>query len=263
MLIIPAFSIAPTMRTLSILLLVLAGAAGLFSIPNVILTASRAESQSLCAGVDGFSPAPILRRPPRSATRLSMREAFQEPCISAVDPNRRSVLFAAGAFLLGGGVGIAPPARAEVPGGQAVPCMDEFPARAERLQPSQSSISAATHDIENLISEDPLFGPTLVRLAWHSSGTYDRMSKTGGSGKGTIRFEEELRHGANAGLHMAIKRLEPVHAKHPGVSFADLCTLSGPSRYACSISHPIMVTRKWHLPFKCTLPSNEWLIFVC
>ena len=38
-------------------------------------------------------------------------------------------------------------------------------------------------------------GPTLVRLSWHSSGTYDRMSKTGGSGQGTMRFKEELAHG--------------------------------------------------------------------
>ena len=38
-------------------------------------------------------------------------------------------------------------------------------------------------------------GPTLVRLAWHSSGTYDKVSKTGGSGPGTMRFKEELAHG--------------------------------------------------------------------
>ena len=36
--------------------------------------------------------------------------------------------------------------------------------------------------------------------AWHSSGTYDKMSKDGGSGGGTIRFKEELAHGGNAGL---------------------------------------------------------------
>jgi catalase (peroxidase I) len=29
----------------------------------------------------------------------------------------------------------------------------------------------------------------------HSSGTYDKMSKTGGSNGGTIRFKEELSHG--------------------------------------------------------------------
>ena len=39
--------------------------------------------------------------------------------------------------------------------------------------------------------------PMAVRLAWHSSGTYDKMSKTGGSGGGTIRFKEELAHGGD------------------------------------------------------------------
>jgi len=67
----------------------------------------------------------------------------------------------------------------------------------------------------------------LVRLAWHSSGTYDRMSKTGGSQKGTIRFKEELAHGANAGLEKAVQRLEPVKAKHKDLSYADLYTLAG------------------------------------
>ena len=51
-----------------------------------------------------------------------------------------------------------------------------------------------------MIKDDPDLGPTMVRLAWHSSGTYDKMTKTGGSGGGTIRFKEELAHGGNAGL---------------------------------------------------------------
>lgn len=66
-----------------------------------------------------------------------------------------------------------------------------------------------------------------MRLAWHSSGTYDRMSKTGGSGGGTIRFKEELAHGANAGLDKAVAWLEPVHAAHPQVSYADIYTYAG------------------------------------
>lgn len=73
-------------------------------------------------------------------------------------------------------------------------------------------------------------GPTLVRLAWHSSGTYDKMSKTGGSKGGTIRFKEELEHGANAGLkETAVKWLEPIHRKYAkqGLSYADLYTLAG------------------------------------
>jgi cytochrome c peroxidase len=47
--------------------------------------------------------------------------------------------------------------------------------------------AAVAKDISALMDADPDKGPTLVRLAWHSSGTYDKMSKTGGSGEGTIR----------------------------------------------------------------------------
>ena len=84
-------------------------------------------------------------------------------------------------------------------------------------------------DIEALVQADPNKGPTLVRLAWHSSGTYDKVSNTGGSGQGTIRFSEELAHGGNAGLKdTAVQWLEPIHAKYDGlVSYADLYTLGG------------------------------------
>lgn len=84
-------------------------------------------------------------------------------------------------------------------------------------------------DIKKLYEEDKNRGPTLVRLAWHSSGTYDRISKTGGSEKGTIRFKEELAHGANAGLLGAEQWLEPIYNKYAasGLSYADLYTLAG------------------------------------
>ena len=59
-------------------------------------------------------------------------------------------------------------------------------------------------EIKELINLNPAKGPTLVRLAWHSSGTYSKMLQDGGSSKGTIRFKEELAHGANAGLDTAI-----------------------------------------------------------
>jgi cytochrome c peroxidase len=73
-----------------------------------------------------------------------------------------------------------------------------------------------------------LFFLALVRLAWHSSGTYDKNTGTGGSGGGTIRFKEELAHGGNAGLgDTAVKWLEPIYAKYDGLSYADLYTLSG------------------------------------
>merc|ERR1719336_841621 len=38
--------------------------------------------------------------------------------------------------------------------------------------------------------------PIMVRLAWHDSGTFDKVSKTGGA-NGSIRFSPEINHGAN------------------------------------------------------------------
>lgn len=99
--------------------------------------------------------------------------------------------------------------------------------------PSQSSAAtvdykAVAADISDLVIKNPDWGPTLVRLAWHSSGTYDKMKNDGGSRGGTIRFKEELAHGANAGLAApALEWLEPVHAKYEGLSYADLYTLAG------------------------------------
>lgn len=66
---------------------------------------------------------------------------------------------------------------------------------------------------------NPAKGPTLVRLAWHSSGTYSKILKDGGSSKGTIRFKEELAHGANAGLDTATMWLEPIYKKVSTDSF--------------------------------------------
>lgn len=95
-------------------------------------------------------------------------------------------------------------------------------------------------------------GPTLVRLSWHSSGTYDKMSKTGGSGKGTMRFKEELEHGANAGLDKAVAKLEPFKAKYPDVSYADLYTLAGVASIE-ALGGPVI---KWSSPLPRPLPSH-------
>jgi Peroxidase len=89
---------------------------------------------------------------------------------------------------------------------------------------------AVSADIAALVKANPNWGPTLVRLAWHSSGTYDKETKTGGSGGGTIRFSSELAHGGNAGLGAtAVEWLEPIHKKYEadGLSYADLYTLGG------------------------------------
>ena len=40
-------------------------------------------------------------------------------------------------------------------------------------------------------------GPTLVRLAWHASGTYSKVDGTGGSNGAHMRFAQEATIGAN------------------------------------------------------------------
>ncbi|KAI7881403.1 heme peroxidase [Lichtheimia hyalospora FSU 10163] len=75
--------------------------------------------------------------------------------------------------------------------------------------------------------DDGSYGPVLLRLAWHASGTYDKDTKTGGSNGATMRFEPEATHGANNGLKIARDLLEKIHAKYPELSYGDLWTLAG------------------------------------
>lgn len=78
--------------------------------------------------------------------------------------------------------------------------------------------------------------PILIRLAWHDAGTYDqslapRWPECGGA-NGSIRFEPELGHGANAGLKKAVLYLQPFKDKYGGLSWADLIQLAGASALA-------------------------------
>jgi len=69
---------------------------------------------------------------------------------------------------------------------------------------------------------------TFIRLAWHCSGTYSKVDSSGGSNGARMRFEPEASWGANAGLKdVAQKALEPVKAKFPEMSYADLYTYAG------------------------------------
>jgi catalase (peroxidase I) len=70
-------------------------------------------------------------------------------------------------------------------------------------------------------------GPMLVRLAWHSAGSYGKAKNDGGSNGGTIRFTPEINHGGNAGLKHAIGALAPIKENNPAVSWADLIIYAG------------------------------------
>ena len=94
----------------------------------------------------------------------------------------------------------------------------------------QSLYSAIASSIWSQTSyDDGSYAPILLRLAWHSSGTYDAVSQTGGSNGGLMRFPQggESTHAANKGLHNARDFLEPVHEKFPWISYGDLWTLAG------------------------------------
>lgn len=55
---------------------------------------------------------------------------------------------------------------------------------------------------------------------WHSAGTYDAQTGTGGP-FGTMRHEVEQGHGANNGLEIAVRILEPIKPQFPNISYGD------------------------------------------
>lgn len=94
-----------------------------------------------------------------------------------------------------------------------------MPANAEQLR-------ACKADLAELIKATAC-APIIIRLAWHDAGTYedsigaDNWPKCGGA-NGSIRFDPEITHAANAGLKGALALLEPLKAKYPEVGYADL-----------------------------------------
>jgi cytochrome c peroxidase len=86
----------------------------------------------------------------------------------------------------------------------------------------QKVYNAIADILEDENYDDGSYGPVLVRLAWHASGTYDKESGNGGSNGATMRFAPEANHGANAGLEHARNRLEIVKKKFPEITYSDL-----------------------------------------
>ncbi|XP_031113803.1 L-ascorbate peroxidase, cytosolic-like [Ipomoea triloba] len=68
--------------------------------------------------------------------------------------------------------------------------------------------------------------PLMLRIAWHSAGTYDVQTKSGGP-FGTMRLKAEQDHNANNGLDIAVKLLEPFKEQFPIISHGDLYQLAG------------------------------------
>jgi len=97
----------------------------------------------------------------------------------------------------------------------------------EDYQKVYYKIAELLDDASDANYDDGSYGPVLLRLAWHASGTYDKETGTGGSNYATMRFEPEAFHGANNGLGVARALMEKIKAEFPWISYGDLWTLAG------------------------------------
>ncbi|TVU29720.1 hypothetical protein EJB05_21302 [Eragrostis curvula] len=91
-----------------------------------------------------------------------------------------------------------------------------------------AQVKSAREDIKELL-KTTYSHPIMVRLGWHDSGTYDKNIKEWpqcGGADGSLRFDAELKHGANAGLINALKLIQPIKDKYPGITYADLFQLA-------------------------------------
>ncbi|SCU87572.1 LADA_0E04808g1_1 [Lachancea dasiensis] len=71
------------------------------------------------------------------------------------------------------------------------------------------------------------YGPVLLRLAWHVSGTFEKKDNSGGSFGGTYRFKKEMEDPSNKGLQNGFKFLSSIQEQFPWISHGDLYTLAG------------------------------------
>ncbi|EKG21461.1 peroxidase [Macrophomina phaseolina MS6] len=109
--------------------------------------------------------------------------------------------------------------------GAQIASKEPFTPKPEDYQKVYDAIAKALEEHDDY--DDGSYGPVLLRLAWHASGTYDKETGTGGSNGATMRFAPEADHGANAGLKAARDFLEPIKQQFPWITYSDLWTLAG------------------------------------
>eukprot|EP00283_Hemiselmis_rufescens_P016992 CAMPEP_0173437358 /NCGR_PEP_ID=MMETSP1357-20121228/17986_1 /TAXON_ID=77926 /ORGANISM="Hemiselmis rufescens, Strain PCC563" /LENGTH=418 /DNA_ID=CAMNT_0014402535 /DNA_START=74 /DNA_END=1330 /DNA_ORIENTATION=- len=100
--------------------------------------------------------------------------------------------------------------------------------RMEREERGETRKSEGVRkEIWGLVDDDSELAPLFLRLSFHTSGTYDQKTRTGGSQKGSIHYGKELNQADNAGLAQAVQLLDDIQKRHPEYSRADIYTLAG------------------------------------
>lgn len=100
------------------------------------------------------------------------------------------------------------------------------------LKRKEIDYNEVRRDLEKMMDDpswdDGSYGPLLIRLGWHSSGTYSKETNTGGSSGAAMRFMTgtEAQDPENAGLDHARQYLETVKAKYPSMSYSDMWILA-------------------------------------
>ncbi|KAJ4421098.1 heme peroxidase [Neurospora sp. IMI 360204] len=183
------------------------------------MAASRTATRTLRALRTSTRPA--LTAAPRAAFQQSGRRLYSSEPAKSGGSNIWAWAIGAGALGAGGLWYL------NQDGASATPKV--FTPKFEDYQAVYNEIASRLEEKDDY--DDGSYGPVLVRLAWHASGTYDKETKTGGSNGATMRFAPESDHGANAGLKAARDFLEPVKAKFPWITYSDLWILGG----VCSI----------------------------
>lgn len=135
----------------------------------------------------------------RQAVRQQSRRAYSS---EAPKSSSSGIYLGVGALALAGGAGF----YYYTQGGAAEPKV--FTPKFEDYQKVYNEIASRLEEKDDY--DDGSYGPVLLRLAWHASGTYSKENGTGGSNGATMRFSPESGHGANAGLAAARDFLEPV-----------------------------------------------------